>query len=438
MLSKIKKLIPRSLLRQYHKILSLFAAFIYDFPSEKMIVVGVTGTNGKTTTVNLIARVLESGGAKVGLTSTVNFKVAEKEWLNNKKMTMLGRFQLQSLLKQMIDAGCKYAVIETSSQGIEQYRHLGINYDYAVFTKLSPEHIEAHGGFENYKRAKLKLFAHLAARKNKVLDGTVVKKVIVVNSDDQHAAEFLNNVADKKIIFSTHDNKADLLAENISVSAQGTSFYVQNKQINLQLIGAFNVYNSLPAIAIGLEEKIDFAKIKNALENIPVVPGRTERIDEGQDFNVIVDYAPEPASMAQLYETVELIEKNKIIHVFGSCGGGRDVARRPVLGRMVGEKADIAIVTNEDPYDDDPMEIINQVVAGCVEMDKIVGATVFPILDRAEAIRKAIDLASTDDLVLVTGKGAEQAMAVANGKYVPWDDRTVIRDCLRKKLESQV
>lgn len=438
MLSKIKKLIPRGLLRQYHKALAILSSFVYGNPSEELIVIGVTGTNGKTTTVNLIARALESNGAKVGLTSTANFKVAEKEWLNDKKMTMLGRFQLQKLLREMINAGCKYAVIETSSQGIEQYRHLGINYDYLVFTNLTPEHIEAHGGFENYKNAKLKLFAHLKAKKNKILDGTEVKKVILANDDDEHVSAFLDNEADKKITFAIKNKNADYHADEIMISADGTSFSVNGNKINLKLIGAFNIYNTLPAIAIATEEKISLEQVKTALESVPVVPGRMEKIDEGQGFTVIVDYAPEPASMRKLYETVDLIDKKRIIHVFGSCGGGRDVARRPILGRIVGENADIAIVTNEDPYDDDLQLIIEQVAAGCLECGKVLNQNLFKIVDRREAIKKAIDLAEVGDLVLVTGKGAEQAMAVAGGKYVSWDDRTVIRECLKQiKINSK-
>ncbi len=152
----IKKIIPRQLLSQYHKFMARFASFYYGNPSRKMIVIGVTGTNGKSTTVELIARVLEGGGHKVGFTSTVAFKVADKEWLNNKKMTMLGRFQLQKLLYRMVKTDCKYAVIETSSQGIDQYRHVGINYDYAVFTNLTPEHLEAHGGFNKLQKSQRK------------------------------------------------------------------------------------------------------------------------------------------------------------------------------------------------------------------------------------------------------------------------------------------
>lgn len=430
--SLIRKVVNEDTINKYHKFLALFSAFVYGNPSDKMIVIGVTGTNGKSTTVNLIAKALEFGGYKVGLTSTVNFKVADKEWLNNKKMTMLGRFQLQKLLKQMVQAGCRYAVVETSSQGIVQSRHLGINYDYVVFTNLTPEHIEAHGGFENYKQAKGELFKHLMSCPKKKVAGKKVVKTIVANMDDEHAAYFLSFPADKKLTYSESDHSAHIFANNIQVTNIGTSFNIGQTKISLKLLGAFNVYNSLAAITVALEEGIELQKIKRGLESVPVVPGRMELINEGQDFTVLVDYCPEPYSMKKMYETVALMKKNKIIHVFGSCGGGRDVARRPVLGKLVGEKADIAIVTNEDPYNDDPEMIIDQVVLGAVEAGKVINETLYKIIDRQEAIKKAVNLAETGDMLLITGKGSEQAMAVAGGKYIPWDDRKIIRAILKK------
>jgi len=421
---------------------------VYGNPSEKLIVIGVTGTNGKSTTVSLIAKALEAGGDKVGALSTVMFKVGEEEKLNNKKMTMLGRLQLQKYLKRMVDEGCKYAVVETSSQGVEQYRHVGINYDYAVFTNLTPEHIEAHGGFENYKKAKGKFFQHLSkkAKKQKNNIATcqaealevnkLVDKISVVNIDDEYAEYFLSFLADKKITFSVK-NDSDFQASDVRVSVKGTSFNLNDKEFNLKLIGAFNVENALPAIIIAKEEGKDLDQIKERLEQVKVVPGRTEMINEGQNFHVMVDYAPEPGSLKKLYETLNQIKAsdfsyNQLIHILGSAGGGRDKARRPILGRMAGEKADFVIVTNEDPYDEDPMTIINEVAAGAIEKGKVENQNLFKILERKEGIQKALALAEENDLVLVTGKGSERAMAVAGGKYIPWDDRDVIRELLNK------
>jgi len=432
----LKRILPKSAIGFYHKFVAQLAAFFFANPSEQLIVIGVTGTNGKTTTANLIARALEANGDKVGLTSTANFKIADKEWLNDKKMTMLGRFQLQNLLNKMVNAGCKYAVVETSSEGVKQFRHSGINYDYVVFTNLTPEHIESHGSFENYKKAKGRLFAHLTEKKWKKLFGREISKISVINVDDGYSDYFLSFHADKKIKYSTVQKGADIItAEEIAVGLNGTSFKVGTVEFDLRLIGAFNAYNALPAIAIAKEEGFSMEKVKEKLESIKVVPGRMEIIDAGQNFSVIVDYAPEPYSLAKCYETLEFIserDNKKIIHVLGSCGGGRDKARRPILGRMAGKFADIVIVTNEDPYDDEPEQIINDVAAGAIQEGKELDKNLYKILDRVKAIEKAMSLAAPGDLVLLTGKGSEQAIAVENGAYLPWDEREVAREAIRK------
>ncbi|MBU1146265.1 UDP-N-acetylmuramoyl-L-alanyl-D-glutamate--2,6-diaminopimelate ligase [Patescibacteria group bacterium] len=430
----IKKIIPGFLLRAYHKTLALAANVFYDFPSNEMVVIGVTGTNGKSTTVHLIAKMFEGAGFKVGATSTVGFKIANEECLNKKKMTMLGRFALQKLLRQMVSVGCRYAVIETSSQGVEQYRHLGVNYDVAVFTNLTPEHIEAHGSFENYKKAKGKFFEHLTAKPKKVIDGKMVPKVSVVNLDDEHAKYFTEFPADEKNNYGIK-NQADVRAENVTLGNNGADFTVSGVPFHLNLLGEFNVYNVLATACVGLSQGIALDVIAKLLEQVPAVPGRMEFINEGQNFKVLVDYAPEPESMRQLYKTVRdagfLTDGAKIIHVLGSAGGGRDKSRRPILGKIAAENADYIIITNEDPYDENPMEIINQVAAGAAGKEESVN--LFKILDRGEAIAKALGLAHENDLVIITGKGSEQAICVANNKKIPWDDREKAREILKKK-----
>jgi UDP-N-acetylmuramoyl-L-alanyl-D-glutamate--2,6-diaminopimelate ligase len=438
----LKKIIPKSIFKffqpYYHKALSYVADFFYCKPSNKLIVIGVTGTNGKSSTAHLIAKSLEAKGDKTGETSTVFFKVGDKEWLNDKKMTMLGRFALQKILKQMVKEGCKYAVVETSSEGIKQSRHLGVNYDTVVFTNLTPEHIESHGGFENYKKAKLKLLRHLERSKKKKIGGKRINKTIVANLDDKHVKDFLNFKVNNKIGVTTKDGKNNLTenilkAENIKLTESGTSFEVDGEKINLKLVGEFNVYNTLLSIGVGVQQGFNVKELKIELEKIKGIEGRMENIKEGQKFQVIVDYAPEPESLRQAYNTILKIRKkeNKVIHVLGSCGGGRDIARRPVLGSMAGKKADYVIITNEDPYDDDPMEIIDNVAEGAIKEGKILNDNLFKILDRREAFNKALTLARKNDIVLITGKGSEQAMCVAHGKKIPWDDRMVVKEELK-------
>ncbi len=436
----LKKILPKWVMRLYHWKLAVLANLLYGFPSEKMIIIGVTGTNGKSSTVEMIARLIEASGYKVGFTSTVKIKIADKEFLNKSKMTMQGRFALQKSLKQMVKAGCQYAVVETSSQGLEQFRHLGINYDVAVFTNLTPEHIEAHGGFENYKKAKGRLFEHLNNKNRKNLFGRLWEKCSVINVADEHAAYYLSFQADKKYGFAL-DKIYDaslaeklnrlLLCERYELSLQGAKFWLKDEEYQIPLLGKFNIKNALCALAVAKYLQLDESKVKKALAELPIIPGRMELINEGQNFTVLVDYAPDPASFEQLYQAIKLLSHNRIIHVFGSCGGGRDVARRPILGRMAGEWADYCIVTNEDPYDDDPQEIIDQVAAGCLEKGKILNENLFKILNRRDAIKKAMSLAQAGDLVVMTGKGAEQAIMLANGTREDWDEREEARKALR-------
>lgn len=441
MLNQLKKIIPRSLLNLYHYFLAIAANFFYGSPSDKLIVIGVTGTSGKSSVVYLISKILEKAGFRVGVASTFLFKIDKKEWLNDKKMTMVGRLALQKMIKQMVKANCQYAIIETTSQGIEQFRHLGLNYDILVFTNLWPEHIEAHGSFANYKNAKLKLFKKLKDQPIKLIAGQKIKKTIIVNLDDESANDFLNNWAQDKFGFTLTNNSTNqgrvIRAENPKTTSAGAELKVSNQPFSLKLFGQHNISNVLAAITVGLTQGLSLSAMAEGLANLSGIPGRIEFIDQGQKFGVVVDYAYEPKAVLALYETVKLISRQKIIHLLGSCGGGRDIWRRPVLGEIAGQRADYVIVTNEDPYDEDPKQIIDQVAEGAIKAGKIIDKNLFKVLARREGIRKALSLASPGDLVLVTGKGCEPVMAVANGKLIPWDDRQVVREELSKILNSK-
>ncbi|MFP4514433.1 MAG: Mur ligase family protein [Parcubacteria group bacterium] len=477
-LYKIKQLLKKVfkiVLPTYHYLWSILSSYYYKRPSDKLIVIGVTGTTGKTSSVYLIAKTLRESGFKVGYSSTAMFSDGNDDWLNTKKMTMPGRSFTQHLIKKMLKNNCTYAVIETTSEGIRQFRHVGVNYDLLIFTGLFPEHIESHGSFEKYKKAKQKLFKYLKSCKIKYTDDehrvvakpsklkslelNKVKKTIIANGDDQHAPDFLKFWAQAKIAYThkSQDEYLEILQDenkvlakeleilsynNILVSNKGTSFRVNNKEINLQLLGEFNVSNVLNVVAVGEVRNISFEKIRASLESIKGIPGRLEQIREGQDFLCIVDYAYEPRALQKLYDTVEVLRdypklgtNGKIIHVLGSAGGGRDKDRRPELGKIAAQNADYVIVSNEDPYDEDPMEIIRQVAKGAVDAGKKPKENLFEILDRREAIRKAISLAQANDIVLLTGKGSEQAICMANGKKFKWDERVVARDEILSKLK---
>lgn len=451
--NKIKKYIPIKLFKAlqpaYHFLLSFCASVFYGRPSSKIIVIGVTGTTGKTTAVYLIAKMFAYAGYKTGFTSTAIFNDGEKEWLNDKKMTMPGRFFTQKMLKKMVKNKCLYAVVETTSQGIEQFRHRFINYDILIFTGLYHEHIEAHGSFENYKKAKSELFAHLkrcgtkysddkkfvvkAENGFKKIEANRVKKTIIINGDDKYADYFMNFWAEEKLAYckgkelcAKFANDKTRAVEYAEVKSEkiGVSFKTGGEKIILNLLGEYNAANAMSAVCAGLSQGINFEKIKSGLEKVKSVPGKMEIIkNQNPDFTVIIDYAFEPEALRNVYGAVLKLEHNKIIHVLGSAGGGRDAARRPKLGALAGEKADFVIVANEDPYNEDPEIIIDQVAAGAVAAGKILSENLFKIQDRREAIEKALFLAGEGDIVLITGKGCEQAICVADGMKIPWDDR---------------
>jgi len=396
--------------------MALLAAILFWFPSKNLIVIGVTGTSGKSTTVGFITRVLEEAGHKAASVSSIKFKIGEKEWENKLKMTMPGRFKLQKFLKQAKKARCKYVVLEVTSQGILQYRHKFINFKTAVFTNLTPEHIEAHGGFESYKEAKLKLFR-------------AVKNTHIVNIDDQNSEHFLKITSKEKWGYGFKDfniqspspNLKTIFADNILESENSLKFSVENTEFNLNLLGRFNIYNALAAICVGLTEGISLNICRGAIEKLRGIAGRMEVVVK-KPFTIIVDYAHTPEQLESVYKN---FQKKPLICVLGSCGGGRDKWKRPVLGKIAKDYCKEVIITNEDPYDEDPLKIVEDVAEGT-------DGKAQKILDRREAIKEALKLAGPYDTVIITGKGSEPWMCVKNGKKIPWDDCQVAREELIK------
>lgn len=427
----IKKFVPKSLLAAYHKSLAKTSDFYYRHPSGKMIVIGVTGTKGKSTTSFMIARILEEAGYKVGMTSTAMFKIGEREWINPHKMTMLGRFKLQKLLKEMVDAGCEYAIVETSSEGIAQWRHLGIEYDAAVLTNLALEHIETHGSFKKYREAKGELFKRLKMKNKKAKIQIKNKKIIIVNGDDENAEWFLKFPADEKLIYGINKFFSKLQITSYKLQENGIDFEINGIKFHTNLMGKFNLYNILAAIAVAQSQGIVLETCQQALEKITIIPGRLEPIEEGQSFKVFVDYAHNPSSFEALYEAIAVIPHTRIIHVFGATGGGRDKSKRPEMGRIAGARADIIVLTTDDPYEENPVEISKHTRSGIMNYElRIKKGELFEIMDRKEAIKKSIEIAKAGDIVLITGKGCEQKIAIG-AKMLPWDDRKIAREALR-------
>jgi len=427
----LRKALPSGFFDVYHRILAWSAAFVYQHPSRDIIVIGVTGTSGKSSTCYFLAKALEAGGAKTGMTSTAQFKVADCEWTNDTKMTMLGRFRTQKLLREMVNQGCKYAVIETSSQGILQHRQKEISYDMCVFTNLTPEHIEAHGGFEQYKKAKIELFRHASSLPPKSIEGVAVPRIAVLNRDDEHAKDFALPGFDRIVWYGMEDG-ADVRAIHVNEAIDRVAFTVGETAFNVHTPGRVMAWNALAAIASAEALGISREALAERFNAIQGMPGRYEFIKEGQPWNVIVDFAFEPTALEKLFDFVDRFKKDgRVIHVTGSCGGGRDASRRAVIGRLSAARSDITIVTNEDPYDDDPRAIIDDVANGAAKAGGREGETLYRINDRREAIQKAMELANAGDFVLITGKGSEPVMAVAGGRKIPWDDREEAREAIR-------
>ncbi len=434
MLSKVKKLIPdRHPIRLlYHKIMAFIAAVIYGFPGRKMIVIGVTGTNGKTTTLNLLNNILTKAGHKVGMATTINFQIGEQRWINDTKQTTVSPFYLQKLLKRMANEKCKYALVEVTSHAITQSRIYGINFDVALITNISADHVEYHGSLNNYVATKGKLFKKVSKGKKKF----GIQKVLIMNSDDQFYSFFNQFVADRKMTYGL--KSATIYAGNLQKKPEGTEFMlnVPNNSIpiKLPLPGEFNVYNSLAAASICLALQVPLEDIKSGLEQSATIAGRLEHVDAGQNYSVIVDYAHAPESLENLLKLYRGLTKGKIFLVFGATGGGRDKAKRPKMGMIANEYADYIIVTNDDPYEEDEWGIIDQVSQGIPRKE---GHDFWKIPDRKEAIRLALTMAHEDDCVLVAGKGAEEVMML-RGKKVVWNDKKAIKELLKRDIKVDI
>jgi UDP-N-acetylmuramoyl-L-alanyl-D-glutamate--2,6-diaminopimelate ligase len=418
LLRTTEKIIPRKVYKAfqpvYHLALAVTGTIIYRKPSRHIYVIGVTGTKGKSSTTEFVNAVLEGAGKKTAILSTIRFKIGEKTRANKYKMTMPGRFFTQKFLREAVDAGCEYAIIEMTSEGARFFRHIGIEMDALIFTNLSPEHIESHGSFAKYKSCKLRLIKQLT-KSNKP------NRLSIANTDNEHAHSFLISPIEKNLSYSLKD------IHILSETHHSTIIDYKGNQITIPLPGKFNILNALAALTLAHEIGITDADAKRGIESLSLIRGRVEKIDCGQNFTVIVDYAHTDDSLTKLYET---FEDSRKIAVLGSTGGGRDTWKRPVLGKIADTYCDEIIITNEDPYDENPLSIINDVASG------VTSHTPHIIIDRREAIRKALSLAQGGDTVLITGKGTDPYIMGPNGTKEIWDDAEVTREEIRKILST--
>jgi len=452
MIEKIKDhlrtILPESFILWTHKIRGMAAAMMYGFPGRKLKVIGVTGTNGKTTTCNMIAKILERANYRVGMATTINFKIGKDEWANTSKMTTLSPFVLQKFLSNCLKAGCHWIVLETSSHGIAQYRNFGIDYSMAIMTNITHDHLDYHKTFEEYKNTKAKLFStgqtiNILNQDDKSIEyfqTLPAKDLVTYGAEPQHGQRTGYGVENPD---EGRKGRADIIAKKIILESTGSMFTVvtPNSQIgiNLKLPGKFNIYNALAALSVVYVLKIHLDVAKQALEEMEGVPGRMEQVDLGQSFAVIIDYAHSPDSLEKVYQTLEMAKRARLISVLGACGD-RDRSKRPIMGALAGKYADVVIVTNEDPYTEDAVSIIEQVASGVPrgtdpKNPKIMNENFFKILDRHEAIEKAINMAYKDDIVIITGKGAEECMVVGHEK-IPWSDKKIAKEILLDRMQG--
>jgi len=423
MLRRIKKLIPRPLFRFlqpiYHYTFALVGALVYRMPSRHIHVVGITGTKGKTTVSELVNAILEEAGYTTALAGTLRFKIGNTTTPNTFKMTMLGRIFLQRFIRQAVNADCDYVILEMTSEGAKQFRHRFIDLNALIFTNLSPEHIESHGSFEKYKEAKRSIA--LQVERTHKADG-----ILVINADDENADTFLSvDVPHKKTFALSHTPIRDTETPGMVIE-WGTT------ELTTSLSGRFNAANILAAATYAHTQNVSTETIRTAIQNTAGIRGRVEYINEGQACTVIVDYAHTPDSLRHVYETFSDYD---IIGVLGNTGGGRDTWKRPEMGSIADQFCSYIILTNEDPYDEDPERIVKEMKTG------ITSTPVEIIMDRRHAIRTALQLAherhNTDQTaVLITGKGTDPYIMGPEGSKEPWNDAEITREELRTYITS--
>ncbi len=428
MLNFIRKAIPeRHPLRLfYHKIQAIFAALYFNFPAHKLKIIAVTGTSGKSTTVNLIHYLIQGAEKKCGAISGINFRIGEKEMFNETLRTTLRPWQTQKLLKQMVRENCEFCVIEVSSHAIDQNRIWGIAVDTVVLTNISDnEHLDYHENLTEYIRTKGKLFQslNLSYRKSNI------PKISVLNLDDENYDIFEDFVADRKWNFSTK-KAADAMASNIKLGAKKTKFDLKlpNHELSIttNLLGIHNVSNLLAAISAVSANGIPVLNLEKLMKDFSGIPGRLTPINEGQSFSVVVDFSYKPSALKAVLETLRAMVTGRIIIVFGGTGSRRK-ENLEECGKIIDLNADEVVLTTDDPNNDDPKLIAAAIKKGLGRKE---GESFFEIEDRYEAIRYAIYIAEPNDCVLIAGRGHEIIQTIGNQR-IPFDDRAVAQEILK-------
>ncbi len=402
----------RALLSPYHYLWAIGSAVYYGFPARKLIIIGVTGTKGKSSVTEMLYTTLKASGKKTAVAGTIRFAIGDENRPNLFKMTLPGRGFIQRFLAEAVRKGCTHAVVEITSEAAVQHRHRFLFLDALVFTNLHPEHIESHGSFEKYAAAKFRIGKALAASSKR-------PRVIVANGDDPQSAPYLALPVEQKRPFSYAE------AGDVALGAGTASFTYADVRFSLRLPGSFSIMNALAVIKIAEFLKLPLGTVRDALAALERIPGRTERIDEGQPFTAVVDYAHTPDSLKALYDAYPV----RRICVLGNTGGGRDTWKRPLMGKIADDHCATVILTDEDPYDEDPRKIIEAMAEGMRRPPEI-------LMDRRAAIARALSLAQPGDAVLITGKGTDPFIMGPRGTKTPWSDAQVVREELARRRHN--
>ncbi|AYV65915.1 UDP-N-acetylmuramoyl-L-alanyl-D-glutamate--2,6-diaminopimelate ligase [Niallia circulans] len=419
--------IPVIVVKDTKRASSVLADVFYQKPTQKLQLIGITGTNGKTTTSHLIDAILKEANKKTGIIGTMYTKIGEE--IQETKNTTPEAVTLQKVFHQMVEQKVDTAVMEVSSHALVEGRVFGCDYDIAVFTNLSQDHLDYHGTMEEYKKAKGLLFTRLGNAFS-----SEKPKFAILNKDDAAANEY-ETITAAHILTYGIDKEADIMAKNIKITAAGTSFDLHTPlgihSVQLKMVGKFNVYNTLASIGAAIASNIPMEVTINALEKVAGVAGRFETVNAGQDFSVIVDYSHTPDSLQNALQTVKEFAKNKIYVIVG-CGGDRDKTKRPLMAKIACEEASYAILTSDNPRSEDPLAILKDMEEGVrAEQNYTI------ISDRKEAIAFAVDQAQPDDVILIAGKGHETYQIIGS-KVLDFDDRLVAKEAIEERKNDTV
>lgn len=396
--------------------LAKISSVFYEEPSNRLNLIGVTGTNGKTSTTYLIKKIFDEENRKIAVIGTLG-SIIDGEMINNKNTTPES-LTLQKYLKKMVDANIEYCVMEVSSHALALKRVENINFQVGVFTNLTEDHLDYHQTMENYYKSKLKLF-------------NMTRKYNIINSDDPYGARMLKEITnDIPTLTYGLNRNCDVYATDIVYHTSGVKFTLNTPKgsipIKLKLLGEFNVYNALAAISCCIVYDIDLSVIKKGIESMDSVKGRFERVPIGdKDFNVIIDYAHTPDGLEKVLSTIDKFAEGRKVVVFGA-GGNRDKAKRPIMGEVVAKYADVCIVTSDNPRFEDPDQIIEDILVGV----KKGNTTYIAVTDRREAIRYALENAKPKDTILLAGKGHE-TYTIIKDRVIPFDEKQIVLDILK-------